>query len=452
MDEVNKAKKKFPLGLVLAIGIPVVLIATLLIVTVAVLSDKHRNTHQKTDAEYAEIVKKNVIKGFEHTSETGKFTFSLEEDDINDLLGGAAEALNTKYVESIYYENKEDKHTFYVDLGGIPIKSRVALTTSIKDSNDSKIHLNIDSIKVGKLNASNFVTKKLFQFSDKINSYFTSAHIPVSLDSENKDFVVDPFSYISTFPEGSTTSVFWDIIEENKDLVTIEKSKFGLTVDFSAFRSSPDLVVKEYNEPLPDFFTKLKEQTIAGYTSASSGTEFVAYSISEDQFNQLLQKSLPTDKKEELTSTLTDKKATFNLVGTKTSIISDDFVDVATIYSLNGYLVDAHIKLEFVDESTNYVDASLEIKNDSEHPIILGGSRRISSSCSRDLQSSLTKTLKNTDDNQTNKLFTWSEDKNGLAINLQAMNNSFTSPLKDADKGLSLNGTDKSLDFTVYKV
>ena len=357
MDEA-KPKKKFPLALVLSIGIPIVLIATLLIVLVAILSDKNRNTHQKTDAEYAEIVKKNVIKGFEHTSETGKFTFSLEENDINDLLGGAAEALNTKYVESIYYENKEDKHTFYVDLGGIPIKSRVALTTSIKDSNDSKIHLNIDSIKVGKLNASNFVTKKLFEYSDKINSYFTSAHIPVSLDSENKHFVVDPFSYISTFPEGSTTSVFWDIIEENKDLVTIEKSKFGITVDFSAFRSSSDLAVKEYADPLPDFRKNLKDEINDKNAGLSSG-EHTVYFISEDEFNQLLQKSLPTDKKEELTSTLTDKKAVFNLVGTKTSIISEDFVDVGTIYSLNGYLVDAHIQLEYSEELGSYVDAQL---------------------------------------------------------------------------------------------
>ena len=446
-------KKKIPLALVLSIGIPIVLIATLLIVLVSILSDKNRNTHVKSDAQYAEIVKKNVIKGFKDTETTGKFTFSLEEDDINDLLGGAAEALNTKYVESIYYENKEDKHTFYVDLGGIPIKSRVALTTSIKDSNDSKIHLNIDSIKVGKLNASNFVTKKLFEFSDKINSYFTSAHIPVSLDSENKDFVVDPFSYISTFPEGSTTSVFWDIIEENKDLVTIEKSKFGLTVDFSAFRSSPDLAVKEYTDPLPDFKANIEEKTPYEYGIASTGNVKV-YWITEDVFNQLLQASLPTDKKEELTSTLTDKKAVFNLVGTKTTIITDEIIDVGTIYSLNGYLVDAHIKLDYSGESgKNYVAGAFFISNDEDnYPITLGSSRTIKGKPANDLKTSLSKTLEKTEEKQTDALFTWNGENSSLNIDLKEMNDTkFVSPLKDAEKYLEVNPTDKTLDFIVCK-
>ena len=446
----KKKHKKWPIIVAISVGTPILLVVVILIVLLATITDKNRSTYVRSEATYTEIINKNIIKGFKDTSTTGKFTFSLDESDINDLLYDAKEAIKSPYVENIYYKRSGGKHTFFVDIGNIPLKTRASVETSIEEGANHTVNLKIDKIKLGNLAAPKKVVNMIYDYSDDLNKEFEKNKLPIKLLKDKKCFQVDPLGYISNFPMDGTSGIFWDLIQDNKDIVSVDSENLGLIVDLSKFRSPGDLSVKTYEGDTPNFYNSLK----SNFEDESAGAKFLsgetvtAYQIAADDFNHLLQKSLPTDKKEEITSPLTTDKAVFNLVGTNTTFLDEGKIDVATIYSLNGYLIDIHLGASLTDSSNTYVDAAFAISTKVRIGTYEydGASNKFVSTFTDELG----KTFKKVEDSQ-GTFFTYDENQKALRINLEDMNDTFAAPLKDASKSVLVNKDTQTIDFTIKK-
>ena len=119
------------------------------------LSDKNRNTYKERELEVAEIINKNYIDGLKDVSTSGQFSFSLPEEDVNELLSIASKSLNDKHIESIYYKVGENKHHYFCfDLKRVPFKTRVVVdTVSQVDLENNCFNLAIQKCDIGQVSA-----------------------------------------------------------------------------------------------------------------------------------------------------------------------------------------------------------------------------------------------------------------------------------------------------------
>ena len=422
-------------------------LATILIVIWAILlTDKSRSTYERSDAENSEIIKKNYIKGFENIESTGEFTFRFREDEINDLLYDGVQTLDDKHISNIYYEKGEnDFHTFYVDLKKMPVKTRVVITTYVGESDSNTINLNIYSVKIGKVDASKYLVRKGYLTEEFINKYFEACNLPISYDESAYTFQIKATSYISMFPKGDFANLLWNEVLEIPQCYSVNTSTLGLNVLFSKLRTTSELSKKTFETPLPDFYQELKDSLEAiDFSAMSIGESKTAYSISLDDFDHLLTESLPANK-EEVSSSLLSSKATFELVGASTKIKNDGNLDIAFLYSLNGYLVDVHQDVEFYDYSSSFFNAELSVTNTI---IMINQTKEEYKTYFSPVFEQI---YKNIQEKHAN-FFNFSDTSKALEINLEAMNKSHVSSnLRDAYKSLEINSSKSSLDFIVVK-
>ena len=452
MGENKDSKKRIRFLITLSVSVSLFLATVLLVVWSILLIDKTRSTHVRSDAEYGEIIKKNYIKGFEHTLENGEFTFRLREDEINDFLYDGVKSLNDKHIENIYYERGENgSHNFYVDLKKTFFKTRVVITATA--SENSTLTLNINSVKIGKVDAYKYLERKGYLTSEFITKFSTACHFPVTYtESSNSNLASIAFpsdSFFSMFPKAEFTSILWDEVKTT-NCYSFDGKTLSMKVDFSKLRTETNLVKKNYETELPNLYEELKSELEAVDFSIMSPSESkIAYSISEDNFNQLLATNIANNTKEEVSSSLLSSKATFELVSTNATFKNDDKIDVAYLYSLNGYLVDIHQEIEFADFSSVYFGATLQINKS-----ITFARQTYSVSDDQYLQyfnSKYTDVYENIDEHQ-GSFISFDDNTNSLRIDLEDMNNSHAdSTLRNSWKSIILNASTKTIDFVVQK-
>lgn len=358
MAEEKKEKKGFfrrfgKLILILS-GSIITFVIVAAVTVVLLLSDKTRFSGKIGSDDTIEVIKKNYIEGFKDTEKTGKFTFQIPEEDINSVLNKASKSINNDYVEQIYYgRGKKNHHFFYIDLNLPIITSRVVIDTVASEGKDLTIKLAIEKISLGKINAYNFIKDKGILTSSLFDGFFKSSNIPITFNEKNNTFTVKPLGFIDNFPKTSTisTTYFRLAKEIGSPVIKIEPSMLGFTLDFSKFRSSNSISVTDYSgQDIPNFTTLVKSEfdSIVLDDMNPSNT----YTITKEDINLTLSKSILSSMKEEVASTLTKKKVVNKLENVKI-LNQDDEVNanLYLVYSFNGYLVDAVVPLEFIDMS-----------------------------------------------------------------------------------------------------
>lgn len=443
-------KKRVKFLIALSASISLLAATVLLVIWSILLTDKTRSSFVRSDAEYSEIINKNYIKGFENISENGEFSFRFREDEINDLLVDGAKTINDKHIQNVYYEKGENNfHIFYVDLKKMPVKTRVVTTTYVSDWDESAVTLKIYTAKIGKVEASKYLVRKGYLTESFMNRYFEACHLPISYNESLKAFQIKATDYISMFPKGEFANLLWNEVLETPSCFSINSTSLGLNVSFSKLRTTSTLEKKTFENPLPDLYDKLKDELeAADFSAMSPGESKTAYSISLDDFDHLLMNNLPSTK-EEVSSNRLSSKATFELVGTSTSTKNDGNLDVAYLYSLNGYLIDIHQDIALFDYSEYYFNASFEIKkpitfNNKEHTSNVDEYQKYFSGIFKGI-------FENIQENHGN-FFSFNANNSTLNIDLEAMNNSHSSStLQNAWKSVVLDSTTRSINFIVEK-
>lgn len=452
------SRKRIKFFIALSVSLCLFLAALLLVIWSILLTDRTRSTHVRSEYTQQEIFDKNYIKGFEHITEDGKFTYSLREDEINDLLYDGVQVINDRHIENIYYERGSDNtHTFYVDLKKTFFKTRVVITTTAEGGEEGMgfLSLNIKSAKMGKIDVTRYLERKGYLTDDFVMKYSTACGLPalysdgkeIPNETHPKAFAIPTNVVMNNFPKTDTTSLIWDEIKEN-NFYSMNTKTLGFSADFSKLRTKQNISAKTFSISLPNFYDDLKEHLEAiDIAGMSTGEKTKAYEISLNDFDQFLTSCIPINLKEEVSTTAISTKATFNLVGTNTTITSEGKLDVAFLYSLNGYLVDIHQIIKMVDVSYNYFDISFEIKK----PITFNNVTRTISNDKylTHFNSMFEKVYKNIPENQSNFI---SYLNYSLRISLNEMNNSHSnSYLRNSWKSVEINPSTNTIDFIVEK-
>lgn len=439
-------KKKLKFLVSVSVSITLFFVAVLLVIWSIILTDKTRSTYVRSDVEFSEIINKNYIKGFEDMSQSGEFSFRFREDEINDLLSDGVKAINDKHIENIYYEKGQEKfHIFYVDLKKMPIKTRVVITTYVSEWDTDKLTLKIYTAKMGKVECSKHLERRGYLTEKFLNKYLDACHLPATYNETSKAFIIGAKDYVSMFPKGDFTNLLWNEVLETPDAYLMNPTTLGINVSFSKLRTTSELTKKTSETELPNFYQELKDNLEAvDFSSMSVGESRTAYSISLDDFDHLLTECLPNTK-EEVNSTLLSSKATFELVGSNTSINNEGNLDITYLYSLNGYLVDVHQEVEFDDYSTSYFNAEFSITN------YITFANKNKGDYKTYFSPIFEEIYKNIQEKVSN-FFNYSKTNKTLSIDLETMNNSHSSSsLRDSYKSIFTNSSGKTIDFIVQK-
>ena len=154
----NKKHKKLKIALLVGSIFLLITLVVLLIIIINLVKDNNRSTYVRRNIDSSEIIKKNYIDGFNSTSSTGKFSYILPEEDINELLAIGNDSLNDKHIESIYYSVDESGiRYFYVDLTKVVIKTCVVISAIPSITDSSTVSLSIHSVTIGKINALSYL-------------------------------------------------------------------------------------------------------------------------------------------------------------------------------------------------------------------------------------------------------------------------------------------------------
>lgn len=432
-QQTPKKKKGLKFWLSVSVSASLFLATILLVIWFIILRDPVRNTHVRSEATSAEIIKKNLVKGFENTENTGKFTYILSQDDINDLLDDGVQTLGDKHIESIYFEFGENGiHTFYVDLTRTFFITRVVVTTYVEDYGTDYINLKIVTTKMGKMESTKYLTRKGYLTSEWMDKYFEASNLPIKFDETSKTFRVEIKNYFKGYNEGKIASKFMNLALQDKSALSVNPTNFGFTVDFSKSRSKETIEINNSTTPVPNFYNEIKSGCEAiDVSSMADGEERIAYSISESDFANELKKDLPSETKEEIV--FGEKKVTFDLLDAQPTFKENNRIGVSLIFSVNGYLVNFDGEVGLYDYSGTYFEASIEINQ--ENQFFVGFLEEI---------------FKKVQENHAN-LFEYSESEGSLNIDFYETNSHFESDLRDAFKTVEINLSTKTIDFIVTK-
>ena len=448
MDEQTQNKKRSKLKTVLIISTSSFLfvIAVCLILVFAILTDKNTSAHQKSENEITEIIQKNYVKGFKNTGNSGIFSFSMDENDINNLFEKANENITDKHISKKYYQSIDNHHYFYIDLKNtFLVKTRVVFDTVVTSINDDfSYNLGIVSCKMGKTNALTML-KKANLLSEGI---FYSDYLPIKFNEDRNEFVVSPLTFIDLFPKTEISDLFFGIAKDHLNLFSLNQSLLGFNLDFSKLSTSEtsdiDLTI-EYN-----LYNDLKTACESvDFSSLSVGESHTSYSIDEVAASSLLSKCCASQEKEIIESPLTEEKVIFSLAAVKAKMKPGNIIEVSLTYSLNAYNIDIVNEIELIDASTTYFNSSFESKN----------SFKIGAYSYEGKENKIVGVIRNKVVSLFSKLseiqsdfFTFNNNNQTLNINLETMNNNFSDlDLKYSYKSVQVNQATKTLDFILTK-
>ena len=428
-DKENKKLKKLKLYLSISISASLFLATVLLVMWFILLRDQNRNSHIRSDFTTQQIIEKNYIKGFENTKNTGKFQYILSENDFNDLLDDGVKEVKDKHVESICFEYSQNgQYTFYVDLKNTFIKTRAVVSTYVLDYGYDYVDLKIISVKMGKVESSKMLVRKGYLTSDWINKYFKACKLPISYDEKTNVLHYEVGSFFNEFPETKISKTFFNLALQDSTRLTVDPSNLGFAVDFSKLRSKNDLAINTSTTPIPNFYDELKNACETQFTGMSVGEEKMVYSLNESDFANLLKSSIPAGFKETIGT------VAFDLVDVQPTF-KEGKIDIALLFSVNGYLIDQNVEVEFDDYSDTVFYAGIEVSYSNKF-------------LSEYLEQIFSKVAENHGD-----FFTYNELQGLLSIDLEDMNDEFGDiNLKSAWKTIEINPLTKTIDFLIRRV
>lgn len=448
MTKQTQKKKRDKLKTILVISTSsfLFIIAVCLILVFAILTDKNTSTHQKSENEITEIIKKNYVKGFKNTGNSGIFSFSMDENDINDLFEEANENIKDKHISKKYYQSIENHHYFYIDLKNtFLVKTRVVLDTVVTSINDDfSYNLGIVSCKMGKTNALTML-KKANILSEDI---FYSDYLPIKYNEDRNEFVVSPLTFIDSFPKAETSDLFFGIAKDHLNLLSLNQSLLGFDLDFSKLSTSESSEIDlttEYN-----LYNDLKTACESvDFSTLGVGESYTCHCINQDVMTSLLSKCCASLENQIIESTLTEEKVIFSLTAVKAKMKPDNIIELSLSYSLNAYNIDLVNEIELIDTSTTYFNSSFESRNsfkigtysyEGKNDKFVGV-----------ITNKIVSLFSNLAENQSN-FFTFNNNNQTLNINLETMNNNFSDlDLKYSYKSVQVNQATKNLDFILTK-
>ena len=161
-----------------------------------------------------------MVDCLDYTVSDHKLAISVTENDLDNILEYALNQAGAKsqYIKKAYAKIKGNKYTFYVDLDGIVIKSRLKLITVCEESEDkSAFVFKVKDVALGRLSGIANVAKALtssFDYETLIQNVFTQVGLSMqfskkdwSLTYKKADLITD-IKKLAGGGEGSSSYLF----------------------------------------------------------------------------------------------------------------------------------------------------------------------------------------------------------------------------------------------------
>lgn len=346
-------KHKLKVILTLFLCLVVVLLTATYITYLVTHKDKNRNPNTYSNNDNVSLIEKNMIDAFSNTKDTGKFSFRLDDQDINQMLKNASNNVLPSSAESIYYESKDNHHYFYIDLKPkFLVETRVVIDTLIEGvTTDNLVVLQISKVSMGKLPyiKDTFLNEEFFSNLSKYSL------LPISYSIDSKRIIVNPVSFMEYFPSGDQIDILKELINSKPEIIKVSgDSLFGFNIDFSSFRSSNQINPNRSEEVID-----LKERVESSITeefldSIPSGESKVACSFTLGELNRLIYNSTNVLDKEIHEHSLTENKCVLGITDVFGYVESGNFI-YRVVFSINGYEIDFDIKSEISDDFNELV-------------------------------------------------------------------------------------------------
>lgn len=250
VDEGGCSMKKLLLGLL----IPVVILvggATTLFLLVRNTSSP---SYQKTSQTSEEVMNHVISDAFASTRESKKISFSMGQDDFNQLLALSFDSVDEsvkEYVKGLEVKVDKDVYHIYCYAKASILDTRLDLACKFSDD-ENNYYLTIDSIKVGSLPVKSiafFALEKVMPAS-QMDAFFKQSGLEIKSDYANKRFVYEKESakkdLLSLLKKGMQGNALISSAVENlfeMDLLTIDyTSHIAVDIDLSPLQTNSDFV------------------------------------------------------------------------------------------------------------------------------------------------------------------------------------------------------------------
>ena len=316
--------------------------------------DPYRNPYKKTEVTPTSLIEKNIIDGFKDTKDTGKFSFRLSNDDLNQMLSNVTKEDLGKRGESMYYITLEDHHYFMVDLKGFAyFKSRVVVDTQILGyTENSEVLLGINKVTTGRLR----YTKTEYFSESFFDMVSEKSLLPIKYIKKSNALMVSPLKFLDYLPDGELINVVKDLVISKPSVVSfVNDSPFGFDIDLSSLRSSH---FKEYSEAgeMVDLISNFRSEVPNDiYLSLEEDAESNIYNLSLDDYNKVLRYAFNTKNiSETYVSSLTENKLVIQVEDIY-SVLEVDVIKYIFNVSINGYMINLWVDSSLFNVGANFI-------------------------------------------------------------------------------------------------
>lgn len=334
----KKKSKRFKIGLIITICIDLVLLVAVYVTFIVTHKDEGRNRHQPNSFTASQVIESNLVEAFKDTKTTGKFSFRLSDNDINQIISKSEVSLPWKKGLNLYYETHDQENHFYVDfkttLGVITRVDYSFSLTSLTSSNQKVFSLT--SKRMGKLPYFPHISG----LSDFISELKTKTGLPFEFTDKN-ELIVSPYNLIECFPNESIKSYLKELVNLKPEclLISNDPSLFGFDIDLSLFKKNTPIskeIVSELNE---DIYERVDNSITYDFlNSIEEGESIVASSLEVKEINKMI--SLVSNYVDtRVTSSVNDRLLNFEVSDIFMVIKDENKVSFVIDYSFNGYIV-----------------------------------------------------------------------------------------------------------------
>lgn len=353
-DKSFNKKKAYKIATISLISIVLLGLLAILIAFI-LLNDNHKNTHIDSKEENTEIIKKNFVNGFSNTSLDGVFSFKLSNDDINQMLMNAYRSIGDTSIESIYYEQVDAFHYFYVDLPRTcMVPSRVVIETYIDHIDGYTFDLVVSKVTKGKINIFDKAYNKGYMKDGYVNKILEASKLPIRYDETKEVFKVNVLDTMEYFPKGDIKEAIIGYINLNKaKYITLGSALFDFNINFSSLRSSSYLKSESILDNV-DIKSRLMD-SISSFDASSIAVndEIEVATLSNKEYSNYLSSEIDSSLKEVYTSSLTSREATFEFEYVH-ALFNNDSIAYKVNISISGYEIDLSMSASKLGSYPNY--------------------------------------------------------------------------------------------------
>lgn len=332
-------------------SILVILATVIILLLIFLRKDSKRDEYEVKHFDTQEIYNDAFIKGVSTLKTDGKFTYRLDETQMNELLHNSFNSIKDKadsHVENVYFKYEEDNTcVYYLDLKDTFVKSRIRIETEQSPSELlGGFRFKINKISMGKVNSYSYVQRKGYISNKFFDLLFENAGLPFTMRLDREEIMYQPPMFLNKVNlEGDLFSYLKANMLKTGYFILPES--IGFSYDLNHLRSN------EFNEHIP-----LTKEYLGIH-------DLVSESISEDSLSDIE----VGETREMVSFSFNEINASLNYILKEHSIkerhsssISNSFADLSVSEVMLKNIDNKNLKLTyFVDVGKFVFDVNFDI-------------------------------------------------------------------------------------------